>query len=108
MQAGDGIIPSPLWLLLFVTAGLMFVFAFLFAHPGESWLPQSVIAATIAAMLATSLLVISFLNNPFTPGTGSLKPTNTVKALRVIEEASRALGLRVPIPCDAAGRPLQT
>jgi hypothetical protein len=105
VQAGAGIIPTPLWLLLFVTGGLVFVYAFLFADPAESWLPQVVIAATIAAMLATSLLVIRFLNHPYSPGTGSLRPTDMVKALGKIDEASRVIGVRVHIPCDAAGRP---
>jgi hypothetical protein len=101
---GTDIVPGPLWLILFVSAALVFFYAFLFADPAEGRLPQAVIAGTIAAMLVTSLLVIRFLNAPYTPGTGSLKPTEMVRVLGQIDQASQALNLRYPIPCDAAGR----
>jgi hypothetical protein len=104
VQAGSGVIPGPLWLILFVTAALVFLFALLFADRNEGLLPQAVIAGTIAAMLATSLLVIRFLDSPYHPGTGSLQPTDMTRVLGQIDQASRALGLRVPIPCDTAGR----
>jgi len=44
--------------------------------------------------------------NLYTPGTGSLEPTDMVRVLGQIDEASRVLGLRVRVPCDLAGRPL--
>ena len=69
-------------------------------------LPQAVIAGTIAAMLAISLLVIQFLNNPYSPGNGSLKPTDMTEVLGQMTAATKALGLHVVIPCDALGRPL--
>ena len=106
--AGTDVVPGPLWLILFVSAALVFFYAFLFADPGEGRLPQGVIAASIAAMLVTSLLVIRFLNAPYTPGTGSLQPTEMVRVLGQIDEASQRLDLRYPIPCDAAGRPRQS
>jgi len=106
VQAGSGVIPGPLWLILFVTAALVALYAVLFADPDEHWLPQAVIAGTIAAMLVTSLLVIRFLNNPYHPGTGSLQPTDMTRVLGQIDAASRLLHLHVRIPCDAAGRPL--
>jgi hypothetical protein len=106
VQAGTNVVPGPLWLILFVSAALVLFYAFLFADPGEGVLAQTVIAGTLAAMLTTSLLVIHFLNNPYTPGTGSLQPTEMRRVLGQIDTASRALGLRVRIPCDAIGRPL--
>jgi amino acid transporter len=104
VQAGNGIVPQPLWLILFVTAALVFLYAFLFADRRERWLPQAVIAATITAMLVTSLLVIRFLDDPYRPGLGSLKPTEMARVLRQIDVANRALGLHVQIPCNSAGR----
>ena len=106
MQAGAGVIPGPLWLILFTTAILVALYAFLFADPAEHFLPQAVIAGTIAAMLTISLLVIRFLNNPYTPGFGSLKPTEMQRVLGQIDRASQALGIKVKPPCDADGRPL--
>ena len=106
VQAGSGVIPGPLRLLLFVTAALVAFYAFFFADSDEGRLAQAVIAGTLAAMLATSLLVISFLNNPYAAGTGSLRPTDMERVLLQINQASRALGLHVAVPCDAAGRPI--
>jgi hypothetical protein len=106
VQAGEGVIPAPLWIILFVTGGLVAVYAFLFADPEEHWLPQAVIAGTIAAMLAVSLLVIRFLDNPYTRGTGSLQPTQMRTVLAELDKASKSLGIRVHPPCDAAGRAL--
>ena len=106
VQAGADVIPGPLWLILFVTAALVALYALLFADPGEHWLPQAVIAGTIAALLATSLLVIRFLDNPYSPGTGSLQPTDMRRVLTQLDTASRGLGIRAQIPCDESGRPL--
>jgi hypothetical protein len=106
VQAGSNIIPAPLWVILFVTAILVMAFAFLFADPAEGVLPQAMIAATIVAMLVTSLLVIRFLNHPYSKGAGGLKPTDMTRVLGQIDAASRALGVHARTPCDAAGRPL--
>jgi hypothetical protein len=106
VQAGAGVIPGPLWLILFTTGLLVALYAFLFADPAEHFLPQGVIAGTIAAMLATSLLVIRFLDNPYTPGLGTLKPTEMQRVLGQIDRASQTLGVKVKLPCDADGRPL--
>ena len=104
VQAGNHVIPTPLWVLLFVTAVLVFVFSFLFADRSEGLLPQAVIAGTLVAMLVTSLLVIRFLDQPYSKGVGGLKPTDMTRVLGQIDLASKQLGLHVPIPCDAAGR----
>jgi hypothetical protein len=106
VQAGSGVIPGPLWLILFVTGALVALYALFFADPGEHWLPQAVIAATIAAMLAISVLVIKFLDDPYTPGFGTLKPADMQRVLTQIDAASHALGIKVKLPCDADGRPL--
>jgi hypothetical protein len=106
VQAGNGAIPGPLWLILFVTGALVALYAFLFADPDEHVLPQAVIAGTIAAMLAISLLVIQFLNNPYRAGTGSLKPSEMTTVLGEMNAATKTLSVRVVIPCDAMGRPL--
>lgn len=103
ISPGSGVIPGPLWLILFVTGGLVAVYAFLFADPAEHWLPQAVIAASLAVMLAVSLLVIQFLNNPYTQGTGTLKPTEMQHTLSEITGASAQLGIHPRIPCDATG-----
>lgn len=106
VQAGSNIIPVPLWVLMFVTAFLVLVFALLFVDSGERALAQGVIAGTVVAMLVTSLLVINFLDHPYSKGAGGLKPKDMARVLGQIDVASRRLGIKMPVPCDAAGRPL--
>lgn len=106
VQGGNHVIPVPLWVLLFVTAVLVFIFSFLFADRSEGRLPQAVIAGTLVAMLVTSLLVIRFLDHPYSKGVGGLKPTDMTRVLGQLTAASKALGVKVVTPCDAAGRPL--
>jgi hypothetical protein len=98
------VIPAPLWVILFVTAILVLVFAYLFADPGERAIAQAAIAATLVAMFVTSLLVIQFLNHPFSKGAGGLKPTDMVRVLGQIDAASKVLGVHLQAPCDASGR----
>jgi len=105
VQAGLGVIPAPLWLIVFALGALVFGYALLFADPAESALAQGATAAAIAATLSASLLVVKFLDNPYSPGVGSLKPTDMVRVLGQIDEASRALGLTFHAPCAPDGRP---
>ena len=93
-------------MILFVTAALVFLYAFFFADRREGRLPQAVIVGTITAMLVTSLLVIRFLDDPYRRGVGSLQPTEMERVLGQIDIANRALGLHVPIPCNSAGQPV--
>lgn len=106
ISPGNGVIPGPLWLILFVTGGLVALYAFLFADPAEHWFAQAVIAGSLAAMLAVSLLVIQFLNDPYRPGTGALKPTEMQHVLDEIAGASAKLGIHPRIPCNATGLPV--
>jgi hypothetical protein len=105
IQGGQGVIPAPLWFILIVSAGIVLLYLFFFADRGERKVAQGLFAATVTAMLATSLLVVGFLDNPYRPGSGSLRPNAMERGLALIEEATQALGLDVPVPCDAEGRP---
>jgi hypothetical protein len=107
VQAGSHIIPAPLWVLLFVTAALVFLFSFLFVDRSEGRLAQATIAGTLVAMLVTSLLVIRFLDHPYSNGVGGLKPTDMTRVLQQIDVGAKVLGVHVSPPCDAAGQPLR-
>ena len=105
LQAGRGVIPAPLWLIVFALGAFVFGYALLFADPAESVIAQAATAAAIAGTLAASLVVIRFLDDPYSPGVGSLKPTDMVRVLGQIDQATRALGIVVHLPCAASGRP---
>jgi hypothetical protein len=103
VHGSHGVIPGPLWFILLLSGGLVLVYVFFFADPGEGRIAQAMLAGTVTAMLVTSLLVIQFLANPYHPGYGSLQPTAMVRVLDQIQQATTALHLPVRIPCDPAG-----
>jgi len=106
VKAGNGIIPGPLWVILIVSAGLVLVYGLFFVDRDEGKVPQALIAATLAATVATSFLVIRFLDNPYHRGYGSLRPDAIERVLAQMDETTKELGLAVSIPCDGAGRAL--
>lgn len=98
-----GVIPAPLWIVLFVIAALIFVFMLFFADSDEAALVQATLIGTVVAAIASILLVIAFLDNPFRPGPGSLRPVAMERTLRVLEQERRLVGRSGPVPCDADG-----
>jgi hypothetical protein len=106
IHGGTGVIPLPLWLILLVSASLVVVYAFFFVDSGEGKLPQALLIGTLTAMVATSLLVIRFLDNPYHPGYGSLKPVEMSRVLGQMQQATKTLHLPVRGLCDGSGRPL--
>jgi hypothetical protein len=70
-----GVIPSPLWLVLFFTSALIFVYMLFFADSGERALTQALLMGTVVAVIVTTLLLLQFLNNPFTTASVASVPT---------------------------------
>jgi hypothetical protein len=98
-----GVIPGPLWLVLFVIAAMIVGFMLLFADSGERAFVQATLIGTVVAVMVATLLVIGFLNHPYRPGLGSLKPTAMDRTLRILDEERRIVGDTAPAPCDDRG-----
>ena len=60
-----GVIPTPLWLVLFFSAGLIFVYMLFFADSGERAVVQALLMGTVVAVITAMLLLLNFLDNPF-------------------------------------------
>ena len=54
-----GVIPSPLWLVLFFTSGLIFVYMLFFADSGERALTQALMMGTVVAVIVSMLLLVA-------------------------------------------------
>ena len=100
----DGVIPSPLWFVLLISAGIVWAFVFLFADRGEGAFVQAILVGSVTAMLVSGLLVIHFLDYPYSPGSGSLKATAMEETVGRIDQAIALLHLDVPDLCDETGR----
>jgi hypothetical protein len=103
IHGAEGVIPSPLWLVLFFIAGVICVFMLLFADSGERALVQGVLIGSVVAVIAVTLLLIRFLNNPLQAGYGALKPVAMERTLAILAQERRLVGQNGPLPCDASG-----
>lgn len=99
-----GVIPAPLWLVLYLTAALIVGFMLLFADSGEPAFVQAALIGTVVTVMAATLLLIRFLDDPYRPGLGSLQPTAMERTLVLLEQERRVVGDATPSPCDEHGR----
>jgi hypothetical protein len=98
-----GVIPSPLWIVLFVTAALIFVFVLFFADSGERAVVQGLLMGTVVSALAMMMLLLYALDNPFHPGIGGLRPVAMERALDIIDQELNVGGIDLSLACDSAG-----
>jgi hypothetical protein len=99
-----GVIPAPLWLVLYVIAVLILGFMLLFADSGEPAFVQAALIGTVVVVMVATLLVIRFLDDPYRQGLGSLRPVAMERTLRILDRERLIVGDRTPIPCDGRGR----
>ena len=103
IHGASSVIPIPLWLVLYVTAVMIVGFMLFFADSGERAIVQAVLIGTVVAVMAATILLIRFLDNPYRPGVGSLKPVAMEQTLRLLDQERRIVGDTTPVPCDARG-----
>jgi amino acid transporter len=99
-----GVIPTPLWVVLFFISAVIFVFMLFFADRAERAVVQAMLMGSVVSVIVTMLLLLRLLDNPFTSGVGGLRPVAMERALGLIDQEMRVVDRTVPIPCDANGR----
>ncbi len=100
-----GVIPTPLWIVLFFISIVIFVYMLFFADSGEGAVTQGVLMGSVTSVIVLMLLLLSFLDNPFHSDVGGLRPVAMERTLRIVDEALDAIDADVRIPCDAEGNP---
>ena len=100
-----GVIPTPLWVVLFFISVVIFVYMLFFADSGEGAVTQGVLMGSVVSVIVSMLLLIHFLDSPFHAGVGGVRPTAMERTLRIVDQAVRAVNLQVTPPCDAEGVP---
>jgi hypothetical protein len=106
IHGATGVIPTPLWGVLFFTAGVIFIYMLFFADRGERAIVQALLMGSVVSVIVTLLILLQFLDNPFNGGVGSLKPVAMERALIVIDQELQITDHDETIPCDARGNPL--
>jgi hypothetical protein len=100
-----GVIPTPLWVVLFFISVVIFVYMLFFADSGEGAVTQAVLMGSVVSVIVSMLLLIHFLDTPFHSGIGGVRPVAMERTLRIIDESLRAVNLQVTPPCNAEGAP---
>lgn len=98
-----GVIPTPLWIVLFFIAGVIFVYMLFFADSGEGAVTQAVLMGSVTSVIVTMLLLLNFLDSPFHTSVGGVQPVAMERTLRLADEALAATATEVQIPCDEEG-----
>ncbi|MGH2635728.1 MAG: hypothetical protein ACRDHU_06255 [Actinomycetota bacterium] len=105
LHSAEGIVPPPIWLVLFFSAGILLVFMLFFADSGERAIVQGFLMGAVTAVVVATLLTLSVLNQPYSRDFGGIRPIAMQRTLATLENAREALDLTDPIPCDAEGQP---
>jgi hypothetical protein len=103
IHGAEGVIPTPLWIVLFFIAGVVFVFVLFFADSAEGAVTQGLLMGSVTAVITTMLLLLSFLDSPYQSGVGGIEPVAMERTLRIVDEASALAGIEIQAPCDAEG-----
>jgi hypothetical protein len=105
IHGAEGVVPAPLWLVLFFIAGVICVFMLLFADSGERAFVQAVLIGSVVAVIGVTLFLIRFLDNPLQAGYGALKPVAMERTLGLLARERRLVGQSGPLPCNESGAP---
>jgi Protein of unknown function (DUF4239) len=104
VRGAEGVIPAPLWIVLFLSAVTLFAYMLLFADSGERAAVQATMMGGIAILVTSLLLLLWFLDNPYHTGPGGLSPSAMESTLDVLRNAANVVG-GVDVPCDESGAP---
>ena len=104
VHGAEGVIPSPLWIVLILLSIVIVGYVFFFADSAERAVSQGVLMGSVAATLAAMLLLIQFLDSPFTDDVGGIQPVAMERTLRTFDQALLAVGSAPEPPCDEHGR----
>jgi len=103
VHGAEGIIPLPVWLVLFTISAVIFVFMLFFADPSEGSVTQGVLMGSVTVVIALLLMVLIFFDHPHGGGVGRLQPTAMERTLQLIQTQLEVVGLEVNPPCDERG-----
>ncbi|WP_426592141.1 hypothetical protein ACPPVS_10105 [Cellulomonas sp. McL0617] len=105
VHGAEGLIPFPLWLVLYVISGVIFAYMLFFADRGEKATTQVMLMGSVTVVITLLLLLLTFFDHPHGAGLGKLEPTAMQRNLRVMDAELSSVGLTLSLPCDADGRP---
>ncbi|HEU5263004.1 MAG TPA: hypothetical protein VFU34_00095 [Gaiellaceae bacterium] len=103
VHGAANVIPDSLWVVLIVSAAIIFLFMLFFADRAEGAVTQAMLMGSVAAVLAVTLLTIRALDSPYQPGLGQLQPAAMERTLTILEEERAVVGDTTSPPCGEDG-----
>src|SRR5215211_3892707 len=108
LHGAEGIIPSSIWLVLFLIALVVFAFMLFFADSGEGAGAQAMLMGSATSVIVLTLLAINALDSPYRGPVGRIEPVAMERTLRILNTARGVVNERAPLPCDARGAPVSS
>jgi hypothetical protein len=102
-HGAEGVIPTPLWIVLLLSAVMIFIFMLFFADSAERVIVQATMMGSVAIVITSTLLLLWFLDNPYRHGAGGLRPIAMERTLERLTHDTGITGERFEIPCDSRG-----
>ncbi|WP_329000153.1 hypothetical protein OHA18_37680 [Kribbella sp. NBC_00709] len=103
VHGAEGIIPTPLWLVLAVISVVIFGYLLFFADPAEGPVTQGLLMGSVTVVITLLLFLLVFFDHPHGDGVGRLQPTAMVRTIGLIDTQLKVVGLTVTPPCDDHG-----
>jgi len=103
VHGAEGVIPTPLWIVLFLSAGIIFVFMLFFADSTERVVVQATMMGGVVVVISSMLLLLWFLDTPYHSGSGGLRPTAMERTLVLLDRGAKAVGIQPAPLCDERG-----
>jgi hypothetical protein len=105
IHGAAGVMPTPMWIALFFISAIVLGYMFGFADSSERAWVQGLFMGSVVSVIATMLLLLNFLDEPFQDGVGGLQPAAMERAELLIDQQLAVIGGDIPIPSDPAGNP---
>jgi hypothetical protein len=103
VHGAAGITPVTVWIVLLLTAVIVFAYMLFFADPSELRRSQAMLIGSATTVVVATLLAIHTLDNPYREGIGGIRPVAMERTLRILDEARAAIGDATVPPCDESG-----
>jgi hypothetical protein len=103
LHGAEGIIPTSIWLVLFLIAGVVFAYMLFFADRGEGAVSQAMLMGSATTVIVLTLTAINALDNPYRHGLGQITPVAMQRSLRILDRERALVNAAAPLPCDARG-----
>src|SRR3954451_3583409 len=101
IHGAEGVIPLPIWIVLFIASLTIFGYMLFFADSGERAIVQATMMGGVAIVITSTLLLLRFLDHPYQTGVGGIRPVAMERALGLIRQDAVLAPERIVIPCDA-------